>query len=558
MDDRQNIVVVANKTEGFCLENIAAAYIAAANFYFQSAQLAKVSLLIDKKISAYLKSLSEQNIQVPITLSPLFRNVLVLMGVDEKSFLRETDGQYLLGTYIHKVNQKENLQSEGHVQTFGETGTASGAVDFHQLYQRCQNDGARNLRPIYEYSLAAKAALCQKFEHPDANPNSILSTIYYGYTVDLLKLIAFVGRLLSSKISIHVFDVLEENIDRNDRVFEVVLDKCQTLPVDLYANFETGSMPTGSERSLGDNFQSVRRALFCFDYVDVDCEKVCLGAQALQSKLLCSKIFFDWGWIDVTRYSQHVFVKAFVEQCDGSVTEKIESDIQRYLSRYYKGLKIINSPELSNLQLDLTMPINTSSLDEDKFVDWSGNVIKFKSGCQAFPMLNMSWVDYSWLMLDALCNYIYTACKDEVAANLLRVSFNDTSKSFSDKLKLNGCLIKSYDRWLVDSPKNDALSEQSYDSNGKTIEAQAFDRFSLFKRRGKIIRDSADIFPESYYAILLYGLGVKLDIYHPLADHQRLEDFNDLLVSMERAIDGALKGMPDYEQFMMSYLGAAK
>ena len=112
-----------------------------------------------------------------------------MMGLNDAQFMRETKATFKLGiqfcdwlrpgvTYIHP---------------FGAFGEPWGGVEFQHHWLRARRWGAESA-PLQDFSYAAVAARCDKFEFPNEDPKSIRATYAYAYHFDAGLYAAFLRR----------------------------------------------------------------------------------------------------------------------------------------------------------------------------------------------------------------------------------------------------------------------------------------------------------------------------------------------------------------------------
>lgn len=100
------------------------------------------------------------------------------LGLDEAEFMRATNATFKLG--IEFVNW--GRKGDAYLHPFGAFGRDINGVAFHHYWRRSLELG--NDRAIGEYSLANVAAKTEKFRHPDQDKRSIFSTYAYAFHFD--------------------------------------------------------------------------------------------------------------------------------------------------------------------------------------------------------------------------------------------------------------------------------------------------------------------------------------------------------------------------------------
>ncbi len=101
-----------------------------------------------------------------------------MLGIDENDFLRRTQGTFKLGIEFvdwAKVGHR-------YFHPFGGFGRPFDLVQIHHHWQRAHAEGKAG--SLEEYCMAWAAARAGRFDHPSADPRSVLSTYLYAYHFD--------------------------------------------------------------------------------------------------------------------------------------------------------------------------------------------------------------------------------------------------------------------------------------------------------------------------------------------------------------------------------------
>ncbi|MGR4863619.1 tryptophan halogenase family protein [Caulobacter sp. LARHSG274] len=101
-----------------------------------------------------------------------------LIGLDEAEFVRATKASFKLG--IEFVDWAR--PGSRYFHPFGRYGVDVGPVPFHQRWLRARADGLDH--PLPAFSLATQLAAVNRFAKPVEDPRSILSTLGYAYHFD--------------------------------------------------------------------------------------------------------------------------------------------------------------------------------------------------------------------------------------------------------------------------------------------------------------------------------------------------------------------------------------
>lgn len=110
------------------------------------------------------------------------------LGIDEATFIRETQGSFKLG--IEFVGW--GRPGEAYFHPFGQYGAEFDYVPFYHYWLREYLAG--RAERIDDYSMAWGAAAAGKFDHPSREPNRIQSTFDYAYHFDAVLYAAYLRR----------------------------------------------------------------------------------------------------------------------------------------------------------------------------------------------------------------------------------------------------------------------------------------------------------------------------------------------------------------------------
>ena len=100
------------------------------------------------------------------------------LGIDEHEFMRETHATYKVGIEFANWGRV----GDAYLHPFGDYGQKLRGIGFHHYWLRSRALGQSN--DIGEYSLPVVAAQLYRFDYPDADPRSILSSFSYAFHLD--------------------------------------------------------------------------------------------------------------------------------------------------------------------------------------------------------------------------------------------------------------------------------------------------------------------------------------------------------------------------------------
>ena len=155
-----------------------------------------------------------------------------LLGIDERDFLRATQGTFKLG--IQFVDWKQKGQTYFH--PFGSYGHKLDICDFHHYWLKARQSGLK--APLDDYCLNAILARDQLFSPPANDPSTPLSTLTHAYHFDA----GLYARYLRTYAEARGVKRIEGKITHVSQdpetgfVTSVHLDKGQTVAGDLFVD----------------------------------------------------------------------------------------------------------------------------------------------------------------------------------------------------------------------------------------------------------------------------------------------------------------------------------
>ena len=120
---------------------------------------------------------------------PPIRTFNKRLGIDEATFVRETQGSYKLG--IEFVDW--GWQGHRYFHPFGQYGAEFDSVPFYHHWMRESLEG-RAQGPIDDYAMCWAMAKAGKFAHPSPDRRMIQSTFDYAYHFDAGLYAAYLRR----------------------------------------------------------------------------------------------------------------------------------------------------------------------------------------------------------------------------------------------------------------------------------------------------------------------------------------------------------------------------
>lgn len=164
-----------------------------------------------------------------ISVLPKFGEFLGLLARSEREFMSSTAATFKLASIYSGWQAPEHH----HFQTFGEYGAPLSLVSFADIYRALlgKSDGAA---PAYhEFSLAARLAKMDRFNHPSANPKSAYSTLAYAWHFDEALFASWLKSICEANVEVYDSSVAQVTMDNRDAIASVAIGE-REIKADFY------------------------------------------------------------------------------------------------------------------------------------------------------------------------------------------------------------------------------------------------------------------------------------------------------------------------------------
>lgn len=213
------------------------------------------------------------------------------LGIDENEFMRRTNATYKTG--IEFINW--GRLGDAYIHPFGEYGHEINGTSFHHFWLKLRQAGV--IDPIDNYSLPIIAAKFNKFEYPDTNRRSILSTYSYAFHIDASLYAKYLREYAEQKgVRRTEGKVVEVNQhkstdEHHDFIKDVVLESGEIIAGDLFIDC-SGFYGLLIEQTLKTGYQDWSRWLPCDRAIAVPCERT--GESFPYTKSTAHKAGWQW------------------------------------------------------------------------------------------------------------------------------------------------------------------------------------------------------------------------------------------------------------------------
>lgn len=190
------------------------------------------------------------------------------LGIDEATFLSETNGTFKLGI---QFNDWSHI-GDSYFHPFGQYGAEFDQVPFYHFWMREHLNG--DPTPIDEYSMAWAAARAGKFDHPVADRRNIRSTYDYAYHFDATLYARYLRTYAESLgVTRHEGRVVDVTRDaENGFIRSVGMEDRRTFEADFFIDC-SGFFGLLIEKTMETGYEDWSRWLPCDSAVAVGCDK---------------------------------------------------------------------------------------------------------------------------------------------------------------------------------------------------------------------------------------------------------------------------------------------
>ncbi len=251
---------------------------------------------------------------------PYIRRFNADLGIDEATFIRETQGSFKLG--IEFVNW--TTDNHRYFHPFGTFGAEFDKVPLWQHWRKVHGEGQADA--LEEYSMCWGAAKAGRFEHPMTDRRNIRSTFDYAYHFDATLYARFLRRYAEARGVKRVEGrVGHVELDGETGFIEsLTLEDGQTIAGDFFIDC-TGFRGILIEQMLKTGYEDWSHWLPCDRAVAVPCET---GGDGFTPYTRSTARPAGWQWRIPLQHrtgNGHVYSSRFMEQ--GTATDILMSNL---------------------------------------------------------------------------------------------------------------------------------------------------------------------------------------------------------------------------------------
>jgi tryptophan halogenase len=448
---------------------------------------------------------------------PPIRHFNARLGIDEQTFLRETQGSFKLG--IEFAGWRSGRDSYFH--PFGQFGAEFDQTPFYQFWLAEHLEG--RVKRIDDYSMAWGAARRGRFSHPSRDRANMASTFDYAYHFDAVLYAAFLRRyaeergVLRTEGRIRGADLDPET----GAVASVLLEDGRRIEGDLFIDC-SGFGGLLIEKALHTGYEDWSHWLPCNRAVAVPCEKT--GPILPFTRSLAREAGWQWR-IPL----QHRTGNGYVH-CDAFISEEEATETL---------LANLDGKPLADVR---TLRFTTGR--RRKF--WHRNVVAIGLSAgfmEPLESTSLHLIQYAILRLLALL-------PDKTMDPFLAAEYNRLTTQEYERIR--DFLVLHY----VATERRDTELWR-YCAQMEVPETLTY-KMEQFRRHGVLTAEDGELFRNPSWLAVYLGQGIvpgKAPAVTSLRTHvparQRIED-------VRLAIQAAAEAMPAHDRFLAAYAAAAQ
>jgi tryptophan halogenase len=438
------------------------------------------------------------------------------LGIDEATFIRETQGSFKLGIEFIDWAKK----GESYFHPFGQYGAEFDSVPFYHYWMR--ENLAGDPTPIQTYSMAWVAAKKRRFDHPLRDKRQVQSTYDYAYHFDATLYARFLRRYAENRGVTRIEGkVVDVNLKSEDGHIESVkLENGKALDADLFIDC-TGFFGLLIEKALETGYEDWSHWLPCNRAVAVGCEKTSELIPYTQSTAKDA----GWQWRIPL---QHRIGNGYVYCSDYLSSEHTEDVLLNSLDG-----KVTGDPK----------HLRFTTGRRKKF--WHKNCVAIGLSAgfmEPLESTSLHLIQYGILRLIALL-------PDATFSPLLAQEYNELTGAEYERIR--DFLILHYT-----ATEREDTEFWRYCKNMPIPDRLAY-KIAHFKESGRIVSDERELFHNPSWIAVYLGQHIWPESA-PILSHLRKDvPVKKRLRQIREAMDSAAEAMPSHESFIERYAKSA-
>ncbi|ACT60140.1 tryptophan halogenase family protein [Hirschia baltica] len=436
------------------------------------------------------------------------------LGIDEASFMRETNATFKLG--IEFIDWARKNQSYFH--PFGQYGAEFDQTPFYQYWMREAIRGNIS-QSIDIFSMAWKMSEAGKFQHPEKDKRKIQSTFDYAYHFDA-NLYARFLRKYSELRGVERLEGKVVNVElraETGDIEKVLLQSGETIEADLYIDC-TGFYGVLIEKALQTGYEDWSRWLPCDRAVAAACNAA-EGPLLAYTKSTAKAAGWQWR-IPL----QHRVGNGYVYSSQHLDPHLAEDELMKSI----EGDALVGARHLRFV-----------TGRRKKF--WNKNCVAIGLSAgfmEPLESTSLHLIQYGIMRLLALF-------PNADMSPLLADEYNALTSAEYERIR--DFLILHYK-----ATERDDTSFWQYCANMPIPDRLAY-KMDQFRENGILVSDERELFHNPSWIAVYLGQGIKPKRAPALTSYRMQVPVSERFSQVQAAMQSALKVMPDHRTYVENY-----
>lgn len=435
------------------------------------------------------------------------------LGLDEKTFIRETKGTIKLGIQFENWGAK----GDAYMHAFGSIGKQFPFCDFHHFYVEAKKQGLDF--DYWDFSLNTQAAIQHKFAHLQTIPNVNLPGLSYAFHFDA-GLYANLLRKYSERLGVRRIEGKINDVDTchlTGNISKLTLASGQEIEGDLFIDC-SGLKGLLIEQTLNTGYEDWSHWLPADSALAVPCERVD------PIKPYTRSIAHDFGW-----------------QWRIPLQHRTGNGIV-YSSRFCDDDKARETllSHLDNKALAEPRPIKFKTGRRRQ--QWNKNVVSIGLASGFLEPLESTSIN---LIQTAIIRLVKLFPHNGFS-EMDRAEYNRQSKIEFERIR--DFIILHYKLTKRDD------SEFWRHCARMSVPDTLAHKMALFEEAGKVFREEDELFTEVAWQQVFLGQGLQPQDTHPLVSALSQEQLSDLMLNLKTIIAGTVKKLPNHDEYLKACL----
>jgi tryptophan halogenase len=435
-----------------------------------------------------------------------------LLGIDENSFIKQTNATFKLG--IEFVNWGQ--LGESYIHPFGPYGMDMEGIHFHHMWLRQQSKGTA--KPLDDFNLQILAAKAGKFMRakPDLK-GSPLSTVAYAFQFDAALYALFLREFAESRGVIRTEGKINQVVQNpeNGHIQSVVLDKGEKIDGDLFIDC-SGFKGILIEETLKTGYEDWSHYLPCNSAVTQLSERM----PVLPPYTRATAKAAGWQWrIPLQSRTGNGYVYSSQFLSDEDAMQSLSQDL--------------DTPAISERrQLKFTTGIRKQP--------WNKNVVSIGLASGFLEPLESTSI-----------HLIQTAIA-RLMTNFPDKSFNQPDIDYyNEKTKMEYVQVRDFLILHYKATKRDDSPFWNY-VREMDIPDSLEKRIAIYQENARLYREDQELFNHVSWLAVFNGQGIHPKRYHPIANLLEENEMERRMNEIHTVTQKCLDVMPTHEAFLES------